>query len=190
VKLADGHETRPLRRLGRCTRAGLLATRRLPPLAASILGAVVIATVFWAGTFLHETRVMILRGSHRRTSRDSWGTIWGVKLTRESRTRFGRVCRDSTGITVRRLDRCPGRRRHTRDRVSQEPIRLQAGATGLTMSSDRYGFGVGRRPVAQPPLAAYLSLFVQIAGAVMVSGLLSWGAPETVTDLLAGMGSS
>jgi|AntDeeMetageno50_2_1112565.scaffolds.fasta_scaffold09198_3 hypothetical protein len=46
------------------------------------------------------------------------------------------------------------------------------------MSSDRYGFGVGRRPVAQPPLAAYLSLLVRIAGAVMVSGLLSWGLPK------------
>lgn len=48
----------------------------------------------------------------------------------------------------------------------------------MTMSSDRSGFHVDRHAVPQPPLAAFRSLLVQIAGAVIVSGLLTWGLPK------------
>jgi|AntDeeMetagen681_2_1112603.scaffolds.fasta_scaffold06830_2 hypothetical protein len=66
-------------------------------LLASILGAVVIATVFWAGTFLHETRVMILRGIPPADVQGLVGTIWGVKLT-------GNLVRDSVAFAVTRLE--------------------------------------------------------------------------------------
>ncbi|SFS06388.1 hypothetical protein SAMN05216559_3028 [Halomicrobium zhouii] len=47
------------------------------------------------------------------------------------------------------------------------------------MSRKRYEHRVDRRPVAQPPLAAYRSLLVRIAGAVLVGGLLTWLVPKS-----------
>ncbi len=46
------------------------------------------------------------------------------------------------------------------------------------MTSERHGFDVDRRAVAQSPLAAYRSLLVRIAGAVIVCGFLTWMLPK------------
>lgn len=46
------------------------------------------------------------------------------------------------------------------------------------MPSERSGFQVDYRSVAQPPLAACRSLLVRVAGAVIVSALLTWVLPK------------